>query len=265
MRLPPTWTSPATTASLEALFVVRALGITAGYHRFFSHKAFRTSRPVQFLLGLVGTLAAQGSLMWWVSHHRDHHKHSDEPADLHSPTAHGFWRGHIAWLFTERSLRRGDASVVDLERYPELRFLDAFYWPIMVAQGFALWLLGFALNIVWPELGTSGWQMLVWGYFVSSVLLLHNTFLVNSASHLWGSKPFKTSDNSRNNALVGLTAMGEGWHNNHHRFAYSARLGLKWWQIDITWYLLWTMKKLGLIWDVKLPREADLAAAHSGG
>lgn len=242
-----------------ALFVVRALGITAGYHRYFSHRAFRTSRPVQFLLGLGGTLAAQGSLMWWVSHHRDHHKYSDTPGDLHSPVAYSFWRGHIGWLFRKNSLQRGGATVADLERYPELRFLDRAYWPIMIAQGVVLFFFGVLLNDLWPSLGTSGFQMLVWGYFVSSVLLLHNTFSVNSLCHRFGTRPYDTNDNSRNNALIGISAMGEGWHNNHHRFAYSAKLGLKWWQIDITWYLLWMMQKLRLIWDVRLPRDPQPA------
>lgn len=247
-------------ATCIALLVMRALGVTAGYHRYFSHRSFRTSRPVQFLLALGGTLAAQGSLMWWVSHHRDHHKHSDSTRDIHSPRAHGFWHGHVGWLFTKRSQRRGDAPVPDLEKFPELKFLDRFYWPIMIAQGVALYYFGEFVAIRWPGTGTSGFQLLVWGYFVSCVLLLHNTFLVNSASHLWGSRPYATNDNSRNNWLVGLTAMGEGWHNNHHRFAYSARLGLEWWQVDLTWYLIWTLEKLRLIWDVKRPRPADVVA-----
>ncbi|NNF66602.1 MAG: acyl-CoA desaturase [Gammaproteobacteria bacterium] len=253
--------SPVALVVCLALLVVRALGITAGYHRYFSHRAFKTNRPVQFLLALLGTLAAQGSLFWWVSHHRDHHKYSDTDADLHSPVAHGFWKGHIGWLFAKRSLDRGGATVADLEKFPELRFLDRFYWPIVFMQGVVIYFFGAWLAATFPGLGTSAFQILVWGYFLSSVLLLHNTFFVNSLTHLWGSRPYNTRDNSRNNALVGITAMGEGWHNNHHRFAYSARLGLKWWQIDVTWYLLWTMQKLGLIWDVRLPRVNDTQAA----
>ncbi len=246
--------SPVAVGVCALLFALRALGVTLGYHRYFAHRSFKTGRAFQFVLGLWGTLAAQGGLLWWVSHHRDHHAHTESERDVHSPVAHGFWRGHIGWLFQRDSLRRGNAQVRDIERYPELVFLEKHYMAIMVAQGVALFGLGAALNHFFPALGTSGFQMLVWGYFVSVVLLLHATFLVNSACHLWGSQPYEAGDNSRNNLWVALLTFGEGWHNNHHKFAYSARHGLEWWQVDISWYLLRLFAALGLVRDLKLPR-----------
>ena len=251
-----TGVSPVALLVFAVMFVVRATGITTGYHRYFSHRSFKTSRPFQFVLALWGTLAAQGGLSWWVSHHRDHHRFTDTEKDIHSPTSHGFLRGHITWLFTEDSKTRGQAQVQDIDRFPELRWLEAVYLPIMIAQGAGLFFLGVWLDYLFPGLGTSGLQLLVWGFFISTVAVLHTTFAVNSVCHMWGSAPHDAGDDSKNNFVVGLLAMGEGWHNNHHAFAYSARHGLEWWQIDVTWYLLIVLEKLGIVWDLKLPRPA---------
>ena len=205
-------------------------------------------------------LDEDGPYVSWVSHHRDHHKYSDTVRDEHSPVAHGFFHSHIGWLFTRESLAKGAAPTPDIDRYQELVWLDRYYWAVMVAQGAALFALGAILKVLAPGLGTNGPQMLVWGFFVSSVLLLHVTFAVNSVCHRWGSQPYETGDQSRNNPIVGLLAMGEGWHNNHHRFASSARHGLEWWQIDITYMLLKLLSMAGIVRDLRLPSAAHNAS-----
>ncbi len=255
-----TGVSPVAVAVCAAMGALRALGITMGYHRYFTHRSFRTGRVFQFLLALAGTTAGQGSIRWWVSHHRDHHKYSDTVRDEHSPVAHGFFHSHIGWLFTRESLACGAAPTPDIDRYPELVWLDRYYWVVMIAQGTALFALGAALQALAPGLGTNGPQMLVWGFFVSTVLLLHVTFAVNSVCHRWGTRPYETNDQSRNNFIVGVLAMGEGWHNNHHRFASSARHGLRWWQIDITYILLRVLSAFGIVRDLRLPSAAGHAS-----
>lgn len=236
--------------SALALYVIRMFAITGFYHRYFSHKAFRTSRPVQFVFAVLGAASVQRGPLWWAAHHRHHHRHADTELDLHSPR-HGFWRSHMGWFLTPRSFATDAAAVRDLSRFPELRLLDRFdvLVPVLLAAmlyGFGAW-----LQSRHPELKTSGPQLLVWGFFISTTALFHVTVAINSLAHRWGSRRFATNDDSRNNWLLALLTFGEGWHNNHHHFPGSARQGFAWWEYDPTYYGLRVMSWLGLVWDLK--------------
>ncbi len=248
------WTGASTAALTVALilYLVRGFGITAGYHRLLAHRSFRAGRPVQFLLALAGSLATQGGPLWWVAHHRSHHRYTETQRDIHSPHTQGFWRSHIGWMLSAESFCENGANARDLYRVPELKFLQQHYAWIVLGQGAAIYALGEGLAALGTD--TSGLQMLVWAWFIATVALWHATFMVNSVCHLWGSRPFDAGDTSTNNWLVAALALGEGWHNNHHKFAYSARHGLEWWQFDLTWVLLRGMEKMGLVAELRLPR-----------
>lgn len=255
-----TGVSAAAGITAFVLYTARALGVTAGYHRYFAHRSFRTGRAFQFVLAFLGSLSVQGGVLWWVSHHRDHHKYTETERDIHSPRHHGLWVAHMGWMMHEDCLRTSQANIKDFAKYPELRWLQRNYALLIVGEALVIFLLGAWLNYMYPALGTSGLQMLVWGFFISTVLLWHSTFMVNSVCHRWGGRPYDAGDDSTNNLLVGILTMGEGWHNNHHKFAYSARHGLRWYQVDVTWYLLRLLAAIGVVTDLKLPREQDLAA-----
>jgi stearoyl-CoA desaturase (delta-9 desaturase) len=233
------------------LYLVRMFAITGFYHRYFSHRAFRTSRVVQFTFGLIGASSVQRGPLWWAAHHRHHHRHSDQPADLHSPVQHGFWKSHMGWFMTPRAFGIDWKAIPDLAKYPELRFLDRFDILVPVALAAALMLIGNALERHAPGLGTNGPQLLFWGFFVSTVVLFHATVTINSLAHVWGKRRYATRDDSRNNVWLALITLGEGWHNNHHHYPASVRQGFYWWEIDVTWYLLKLMSWLGLVWDLK--------------
>lgn len=236
------------------LYLFRGLGITAGYHRLLAHRSYQTSRPLQFVLALAGSLAVQGGPLWWVAHHRSHHRHTDSEADVHSPVTRGFWQSHMGWMMSVAAFQEKGTNARDLHRFPELKWLQRFYVPLIVAQGAALYALGMLLDLLFPEWGISGPQLLVWGLFVTTVITWHVTFAVNSVCHTWGAQPHDTGDASTNNPLIGVLAYGEGWHNNHHKFPLSARHGLEWWQLDLTWWLLRGLAALGLVHDLKLPK-----------
>jgi stearoyl-CoA desaturase (Delta-9 desaturase) len=255
-----TGVSTATLMVAGVLYVARGLGITAGFHRLLAHRSYQASRPLQFLLALLGSLAIQGGPLWWVAHHRSHHGHTDQPDDVHSPVTRGFWQSHLGWMMSQAAFQEKGANSRDLHRYPEIKWLQRFYLPLIIGQGVGLYLLGAALNAWFPQSGTSGAQMLVWGLFVSTVLTWHITFAVNSVCHTWGRRPHETGDASTNNLLIGVLAYGEGWHNNHHMYPFSARHGLKWWQVDVTWWFLKALEKLGLVSGLKLPKTPVRAA-----
>jgi stearoyl-CoA desaturase (delta-9 desaturase) len=243
--------STAAISVAVALYAVRMFAITAFYHRYFSHRTFRTSRPLQFAFALIGASCVQRGPLWWAAHHRHHHAHADSAQDLHSPTVHGFWRSHVGWFLTRRAFATDLARVPDLARFPELRWLDRFDIAVPVVLAGMLYALGAWLQGAAPALGTSGPQMLVWGFFVSTVVLFHVTVTINSLAHRFGTRRFDTRDDSRNNALLALLTFGEGWHNNHHFFPGTARQGFRWWEIDLTWYGLKLMAGLGLVRDLK--------------
>jgi stearoyl-CoA desaturase (delta-9 desaturase) len=242
-----------------ALYTLRMFAITGFYHRFFSHRAFKTSRPMQFLFGLIGASSVQRGPLWWAAHHRHHHRYSDQPNDLHSPSQHGFIKSHMGWFMTPRAFPIDWKAIPDLERFPELKFLDRFDILVPVALAAFLFGLGGLLERVAPGLHTNGPQLLIWGFFVSTIVLFHATVTINSLAHVWGSRRYETRDTSRNNLWLALLTFGEGWHNNHHHYPASARQGFFWWQVDLTWYVLKGLAAIGLIWDLKPvpPRVRD--------
>jgi len=242
--------SPVALAVATAWYALRMFAVTAFYHRYFSHRAFRTSRAAQFLFALLGSAAVQRGPLWWAAHHRRHHRHSDEAPDAHSPEVDGFWWSHVGWLLARENYRTRLEEVRDLARFPELRFLDRFDALVPLLSIPAFYALGAALARLAPGLGTSGPQMLVWGFVVSTVALYHGTFAINSIAHRFGSQPYATRDQSRNNALLSLLTLGEGWHNNHHRYPGAARQGFEWWELDVSWYGLRLLAALGLVWDL---------------
>ncbi|AXK71181.1 acyl-CoA desaturase [Lysobacter sp. TY2-98] len=247
------WTGVSATALAVAiaLYLVRMFAITGFYHRYFSHRTFRTSRAVQFVFAVLGASCVQRGPLWWAAHHRHHHANADSPRDLHSPRVHGFWRSHVGWFLTRRAFATDLARVPDLARFPELRWLDRFDVAVPLALMALLYGVGALLARVAPGLGTSGSQLVVWGFFVSTVALFHVTVTINSLAHRFGSRRFETRDDSRNNPLLALVTLGEGWHNNHHFFPGTARQGFYWWEIDLTWYGLELLAALGLVHDVK--------------
>lgn len=225
------------------LYAVRMFGITGFYHRYFSHRAFRASRPLQFCFAVLGASAAQRGPLWWAAHHRKHHRHADTERDVHSPSQHGFWWSHMGWITAAVNFPTDLTEVRDLARYPELRWLDRFdvVVPTLLAAG--LFLAG-------------GWPFLIWGFFVSTVVLFHATCLINSLAHTLGRRRYDTDDDSRNSLTLAVITFGEGWHNNHHRFPGSARQGFYWWEFDLTYYLLWVLARVRLIRDLRpVPRR----------
>ena len=242
-----------------ASYLIRMFAITAFYHRYFSHRTFRTSRPVQFMFALIGAAATQRGPLWWAAHHRQHHKHADGPDDPHSP-AGGFWWSHMGWFLSRRHFATELDRVPDLARFPELKLLDRFDLIVPVLYAVFLFGVGAALERWAPGLGTNGWQLLVWGYFISTVVLIHVTLTINSLAHVWGSRRYDTRDDSRNNWFLAILTLGEGWHNNHHHFPGSARQGFYWWEVDISYYVLWLMEKIGLVHNLKPVPERMLDA-----
>jgi stearoyl-CoA desaturase (delta-9 desaturase) len=220
-----------------ALYFVRMFGVTAGYHRYFSHRTFRTSRVFQFLLALLAQTSSQKGVVWWASHHRLHHKKSDQPGDVHSPVLDGFAWSHVGWIVSKEHEETDLSRVQDLAKYPELMWLNRHFLVPPTALAVVIYLIG-------------GGPALVWGFFVSTVLLWHGTFTINSLSHVFGKRRYATSDESRNSALLALITMGEGWHNNHHHYQRSVNQGFYWWEIDMSYYLLWALSKVGLVWDL---------------
>lgn len=233
-------------------YFIRMFAITAFYHRYFSHKSFKTSRFMQMVFGFLGATATQRGPLWWAAHHRHHHMHADTEEDAHSPR-HGFVRSHTLWFLTKKNFPTKEERVKDLARYKELKWLDRYDVIPPIIYAFVILLLGTYIEHVHPQLGATKWQVLIWGFFISTVVLSHVTFLINSLAHRWGYRSFDTDDDSRNNPLLAILTLGEGWHNNHHKFPASVRQGLRWWEIDISYYLLLLMERVGLIWDLKKP------------
>lgn len=237
------------------MYVVRGMGVTTGFHRLLAHRSFKTNRFIQFLLALAGSLAVQGGPLWWVAHHRAHHAETDTEEDIHSPVTHGMWQAHMGWMMMDEAFNEKGTNSRDLHKFPEIKMLQRYYVWLLVLQIAGLYGLGAGLAAAFPSLGTSGLQMLVWAFFISTVFTWHVTFMVNSACHRWGARPYDTGDSSTNNVFIGILAFGEGWHNNHHFYPNSARHGLRWWQLDVTWWLIRGLAFLGLARDLKLPKE----------
>jgi stearoyl-CoA desaturase (Delta-9 desaturase) len=244
-------------ALMVGMYVLTALGVTVGFHRLFTHKSFETTPVVRFVLAALGSMAVQGSVLKWVAVHRRHHQHSDTPDDPHSPhhrgrgvlgVIRGFWHAHIGWAFTPDPPDL-DRYVKDLRQSASVRVASAL---------FPLWIvLGLAIPAVLGGLLSGSWDGVLlgflWGGLVRVFLVHHVTWSVNSVCHLWGSQPYPEKDHSRNNLILGVLALGEGWHNNHHAFPSSARHGLRWWQIDVSYYVIRLLTFVGLAWKVRVP------------
>lgn len=243
---------PAVVACL-GFYWMRVFFITGFYHRYFSHRTFQTTRIFQAVMALLGTLGIQKGPLWWAGHHRFHHRHSDEEEDVHSPLKGGFWWAHIGWLLAYNRDDTRWEEVKDLVRFPELRWLDRWYFGSTLLYAGGTIALGFWLERAFPTTGVSWLQVFAWCFVVSTVMLLHTTYLINSGAHMWGSRRFPTKDTSRNNLFLALITLGEGWHNNHHRYPGSERNGFFWWEIDVTHYLLTALSWTGLIWDLRRP------------
>lgn len=227
-----------------AFYFMRLFFITAGYHRYFAHRSFKTGRVMQFIFAFGGATAAQKGVLWWSGNHRHHHRHSDDDEDLHSPK-HGIWWSHFGWILSSRSKPTPMHLIKDFAKYPEIRFIDKYYLLPPTVLGLFCFAVG-------------GWSGLWIGFGLSTVLAYHGTFLVNSFTHIWGRRRFVTSDTSRNSMIIALVTMGEGWHNNHHHYQRSCRQGFYWWEIDLTFYILTVMSWFGLVWDLHRPTERAL-------
>jgi stearoyl-CoA desaturase (delta-9 desaturase) len=241
------WTAVAVAVGL---YLLRMHAITGWYHRYFSHRSFKTTRVWQFVWAFIGNSSAQRGPLWWAANHRHHHRHSDEEVDIHSPMRRGFWWSHMGWFLARANFRTRLELVPDLAKYRELVWLDRFDLVAPLALGTACWLAGAALERWAPGLGVTSWQMLVW-FLISTVVTAHATFTINSLAHVFGSRRFATTDTSRNSLLLALLTLGEGWHNNHHHYQATARQGFRWFEIDVTWYLLQLQRALRLVSEVK--------------
>jgi stearoyl-CoA desaturase (delta-9 desaturase) len=237
------------------LYVVRMFGITGAYHRYFSHRSYQTSRWFQFCLAFLGCSAAQKGPLWWASHHRHHHKHSDTEEDIHSPGISGLWWSHVGWVLSADYLQYDKNLIKDFTKYPEIRWIDENHFIAPLALIAALFGLGFYLQAFHPGLGTTPMQIFIWGFCVSTSFLYHGTFVINSLTHMWGTRRFNTSDESRNSFILAIITLGEGWHNNHHRYPGSERQGMYWWEIDISHYTLRFLSLFGLVWDIRTHPE----------
>jgi len=239
----PTWTAIGWGI---VFYVVRMFGVTAAYHRYFSHRSYKTSRWFQFVLAWIGCSAMQKGPLWWAAHHRHHHKYSDQEEDPHSPIVRTILWAHIGWVLSGRF--RQAPPLRDFEKFPELRWLDRYF----------TWIPGLLLAVLCY--GLAGWSGVVYSFIVGTVLLYHATFLVNSVCHLFGTRRYNTPDQSRNCWWAALLTLGEGWHNNHHHYQSSARQGFYWWEIDISYYLLRILALVGLVWDIREPTPKALSA-----
>ena len=245
------------------LYWIRMFAITAFYHRYFSHRTFHTSRVAQFAFAALGNLAVQRGALWWAAVHRHHHKHADTEHDVHAPGVRGFAWAHIGWMTSSRNFPTNYETIRDLAKFPELVFLNRFDLVVPALYAAALYGIGELLRAGAPGLGTSGAQLVVWGFFISTVVLLHGTLFINSMAHVFGGRRFSTRDDSRNNFLLAVITLGEGWHNNHHRFMSAARQGFYWWEFDPTWYALKALSWTGLIWDLKSVPQSVYAEAEA--
>ena len=230
--------TPAMIAWLAGSYFLRMFGVTGGYHRYFSHRSFKLNRFWQFWMAVLAQTSGQKGALWWAAHHRDHHLHSDRKTDLHSPVHEGFWWSHLGWILSDEYNDYEPKRISDFSKYPELRLLDKFHLVPTILYAVAIYYVG-------------GYGAFVWGYLVATVAVYHGTFLINSLTHIWGTRRFPTPDESRNNFVLAIVTMGEGWHNNHHYYMSSTRQGFRWWEIDVTYYILIALSWVGITRDLR--------------
>jgi stearoyl-CoA desaturase (delta-9 desaturase) len=224
------------------LYYARMFFVTGVYHRYFSHRAYKTSRWFQFVIALLGGMSVQKGALWWAGHHRHHHKFSDQPEDLHSPRQQGTLWSHVGWIVSREHNETRYDLIRDFARFPELVWLNKYHSVPVALYG----------GLLYATLGLPGF---VWGFLVSTVLLWHGTFTINSLSHVFGSRRYNTTDDSKNNWFLALLTMGEGWHNNHHHYQSTANQGFYWWELDLSYYVLWSLARVGLVWDLRKPPQ----------
>ncbi len=232
--------------------LAQLIGVSIGYHRLLAHRSFATSRAVQFIFALLGTLAGQNGPIWWVSHHIHHHRRADRDDDVHSPRAGVFW-SHMGWLFSPRMHPVREDIRASVARLPEMRLLQRYSYVPMIGYAVSMYVVGELWRMHDPSEGVTGFQLLVWGSVLSTVCQYQLVFCIGSVCHLYGTRSFSTADDSRNNFIIGLLFLGEGWHNNHHYCPYSARFGFRWWELDFGYLFLRLLASLGIVWDVKVP------------
>ena len=223
-------------------YYLRMVAVTAGYHRYFSHRSYKTSRVFQFFLAFLAMTSAQKGVLWWAAHHRHHHKYSDQEEDVHSPLQQGFWFSHVGWILSANSIQTDMNLVRDFRQYPEICFLNRFYFipPLVYALLiYSLW----------------GFPGLIWGFFISTTALYHCTFFINSLTHMIGRVRYKSNDGSKNSFLLAILCCGEGWHNNHHYYQLAAKQGWFWWEVDLSYYILSFLSWFGIVWDLRVPPE----------
>ena len=242
------WTTEAIAIGVIS-YVMRMFGVTAGYHRYFSHRTFKMSRFGQFWMAFLAQSSAQRGALWWAAHHRHHHKYSDAPDDVHSPVQRGFWYSHVGWIFSDNS-ETHTHRIKDLMKFPELVWLDRYHHIPAIIVALASYYF-------------AGLPGLIIGFFLSTVALWHATFTINSLSHVWGTRRYETTDDSRNNPILAFITLGEGWHNNHHHYQASVRQGFAWWEIDLTYIALRGMALLGLVSDIREPPERIMSGLKS--
>ena len=234
---------PASTTAVvlcALAYFFRMFGITAGFHRYFSHRSYKTTRFFQFCLAWLGCSALQRGPLWWSAHHRHHHRYSDMTNDVHSPVVQTFWYSHIGWIITNDANNADWKNIKDMAKYAELRWLDRNHWIPGVVLAVVCYLI-------------DGWSGLAWGFLLSTVILYHGTFTINSLTHLIGKRRFPTTDESRNHWILAIITLGEGWHNNHHYYQTSANQGFYWWEYDISFAMLRVLSWFGIVWDLRRP------------
>ncbi len=243
------WTGWSTFAVFFAviMYLLRMFSITAFYHRYFSHHAFQTNRFLQFIFAVWGCSALQRGPLWWAAIHRHHHIYADTDKDLHSPVRQGFFWSHIGWILAYENKRTRIEYLKDWLTFPELVFMDKFAYVIPIIEAPIIFIIGHLLSIYRPEFNTNGVQLLIWGFFISTVLSSHATFTINSIDHMYGSRRYNMQNTSRNNIMTAIVTLGEGWHNNHHHFPITARAGFYWWELDVTYYLLVILSWLRIV------------------
>ena len=257
--------SPFALTFAAVFYLVRMFGITAFYHRYFSHRSFVANRFFSFLFAALGASAVQKGPLWWAAIHRHHHRYADTEDDVHSPKIQGFWWSHIGWIMARENKRTRTEYLKDWLKYPELVLLERISPLIPVLIAVLIFITGVLLKLYAPGLHTNGPQLLIWGFFISTVFCSHATFSINSIDHVFGSRRYNLANTSRNNALMAFFTLGEGWHNNHHHYSITAKAGFFWWEIDITYYLLVLLSFLHIVRDLRpLPpgkREENLVKA----
>ena len=234
------------------LYWLRMFAITAGYHRYFAHRSYKTSRVFQFILAFLGASSLQKGPLWWAGHHRHHHRYSDQDEDLHSPRRDGFWWAHVGWILSNRYDETPEALIKDFVKYPELRWLNRWHAAPGILLGALLLIFG-------------GWPAFVWGFLVSTVLTWHATFAINSLTHVFGRIRYITTDTSRNSIWLALLTLGEGWHNNHHYYQTATRQGFFWWEIDISYLILKALSIPHIVWGLREPPKRVLFSNRVDG